>query len=389
MQLRRSAHVMIEPRETAEFDLADLAAGGDGVRRRFAWIALVPSRMQEVELGDAEVVALARVSETQWRARATIEGEVGADVVERLLACGLLQSDQASGRAARERDQTLRDQHWATLAAVTHYFGRWSGVDDDPETRPPGYDSMRDLIEKLGAPPPAVHAVGDARTRVALVDAAPTPLDALWSARVTCRNFDPGRALSATDFGRVLASTFGIRGRHGAGSAQEVLKKNHPSGGALHPLEGYVVVRRVEGVAPGLYHYHAGTHTLETLPAVADLDAFARVCTSGQRYLAEAPVLVAVTMRFARCFWKYRRHAKAYRTVLLEAGHASQNLYLAATERGLGAFITAAINELEIEQGFGLDSLTEGVLAVCGFGHRASTQVTAEFDPQARVWPGR
>jgi hypothetical protein len=61
-------------------------------------------------------------------------------------------------------------------------------------------------------------------------------------------------------------------------------------------------------------------------------------------------------------------------------------LYLAATELNLGAFITAAVNEVEIEQAFGLEPMEEGPLAVCGFGVRASEKVTVEFDPQHKVW---
>ena len=94
-----------------------------------------------------------------------------------------------------------------------------------------------------------------------------------------------------------------------------------------------------------------------------------------------------MTPRFARSFWKYRNHAKAYRALILDVGHLSQTLYLAATELGLGAFVTSAINEVEIEQAFGLDPLEEGPLAVCGFGWRASEKTTVEFDPLKQVWP--
>jgi len=52
----------------------------------------------------------------------------------------------------------------------------------------------------------------------------------------------------------------------------------------------------------------------------------------------------------------------------------------------LGAFITAAINEVDIEQAFDLDPMAEGPLAMCGFGARAAEKKTAEFDPQGKVW---
>ena len=97
-------------------------------------------------------------------------------------------------------------------------------------------------------------------------------------------------------------------------------------------------------------------------------------------------VLLVVAARFGRSFWKYRNHPKIYRAILLEAGHASQNLYLAATELGLGAFVTAAINEVDIEQAFDLDPIEEGVLAVCGFGARLPHKTTVELDPRHAVW---
>jgi SagB-type dehydrogenase family enzyme len=91
--------------------------------------------------------------------------------------------------------------------------------------------------------------------------------------------------------------------------------------------------------------------------------------------------------RFRRNFWKYRNHAKAYRALVLDVGHLSQTLYLAATELGLAAFITAAINDNDIETAFGLDPLEESPLAVCGFGHRAAERSEVEFDPLHAVWP--
>jgi len=60
---------------------------------------------------------------------------------------------------------------------------------------------------------------------------------------------------------------------------------------------------------------------------------------------------------------------------------------VSATEFDLGAFITAAINEVDIERALGLDPLKESPLAVLGFGHRAATCATFEFDPARKVWP--
>jgi SagB-type dehydrogenase family enzyme len=95
---------------------------------------------------------------------------------------------------------------------------------------------------------------------------------------------------------------------------------------------------------------------------------------------------VVLAPRFERTFWKYRQHAKSYRVVAMEAGHLSQTLYLAATDAGLGAFITGAINEKHIERALQLDTIAEGVLAVCGFGWRAAQMTTTELDPAGVIW---
>jgi len=166
------------------------------------------------------------------------------------------------------------------------------------------------------------------------------------------------------------------------------LKKSNPSGGSLHPLEAYLLVRRVENLEPGLYHYHVTDHALEPVAMLqpAETEAHARRFVANQDFFSDAPVQIALVARFRRTFWKYRNHPKAYRAIVLEAGHVSQNLYLAATELGLGAYVTAAINEIDIEKAFALDTLQESPIAVCGFGARAARRSMVELDPLGEVW---
>ena len=64
----------------------------------------------------------------------------------------------------------------------------------------------------------------------------------------------------------------------------------------------------------------------------------------------------------------------------MDAAHLSRTLYLVATELGLGAFVTAAINNVDIEERLGLDGYREGVLAVSGCGKPAAE--ASPFDPE-------
>jgi len=48
MQVRRCAMVPVEPRESIDFDLAELALGEAGVRERLGWLALAAHRDEEI-----------------------------------------------------------------------------------------------------------------------------------------------------------------------------------------------------------------------------------------------------------------------------------------------------------------------------------------------------
>ncbi|HEY5972720.1 MAG TPA: putative peptide maturation dehydrogenase, partial [Pseudoxanthomonas sp.] len=147
------------------------------------------------------------------------------------------------------------------------------------------------------------------------------------------------------------------------------------------------IVQNVEGLAPGLYHYHSIAHALEPLSAPdRPLHELAMAAVAEQHWFANAHVMVLLAPRYDRFFWKYRNHAKAHRAITLEAGHLSQTLYLSATEAGLAAYITCAINEVPLEQAFGLDPLSSGALAICGFGWRGEEMVTMELDPAGEIW---
>jgi putative peptide maturation dehydrogenase len=389
MQLRRCAILWLEPRETANFELESLLAGGTGVVSHMQWFAHAPQLDEPVPVDADDAVLLGSCSPSDWVDAAPLRERYGASRLRALLRAGLLIGRGRAWAMQREADEAYRAQHWYGLASVWHNASRWQGLDAAREVAEEGMDTAEGLRDRYGVPPKELHARAEPGQRLPLPAPAPTALDDLLDRRSTCRNFDTAAALSRQHFSTVLARVFGRRGGVHAAADFDVLKKTSPSGGALHPTEAYLIVQRVEGVEPGLYHYHAVEHALEPLPGPEDLSAFARLAVAGQHWFADAPVLVVLAPRFARNFWKYRNHAKAYRVTILDIGHLSQTLYLSATELGLGAFITAAINEVDIEQAFGLTGYVDGPLAVCGFGLRADTMVTSEFDPNRKVWPRR
>ena len=61
-------------------------------------------------------------------------------------------------------------------------------------------------------------------------------------------------------------------------------------------------------------------------------------------------------------------HPRAYRVVLLDAGHLCQTFCLVATWLGLAPFCTAALKDTQIEKDLGIDGIRESVLYVAGVG---------------------
>jgi len=123
---------------------------------------------------------------------------------------------------------------------------------------------------------------------------------------------------------------------------------------------------RVKGLRPGLYHYHPGRHCLERLSTTATPDQAFLYC-GRQRYVRNAAALFIMTAIFRRTMWKYN-YARAYRVVLLDAGHLCQTFCLVATWLGLAPFCTAALNDTVIEKDLGIDGIRESVLYVGGVG---------------------
>lgn len=390
MQVRRCAWVVVEPRETIDFDLGELALGETGVRERLGWLALAAHCDAEIPLDAAGVAALGAASPGHWQSLDELAQTHPREVLDALLAKGLLIAQAPADAASREfaqADDAVRAVHWRGLPAVMHRHTRWHDADTEDAERLFAEASLQSFLERLGPAPPVVPERSPVAARLPLVKPASSPLDALLERRVTCRNFIT-EPLAHAAFSTVLYRAFGARVVDDYAPGVQLLKKGVPSAGGLHAVEAYLLVQRVEGIAPGLYHYHPVAHALEPVRALAPGAAasLARRFVAAQAYYVDAPLLIALVARFERNFWKYRNHAKAYRAVILDAGHLSQAMYLAATELNLGAFITAAINEVEIEQAFGLEPMAEGPLAVCGFGARAQERVTVEFDPAHKVW---
>jgi len=185
--------------------------------------------------------------------------------------------------------------------------------------------------------------------------------------RRTWRKFSLASVPLAT-LGNLLGLTWGVRHWIALPKIGSVAAKTSPSGGAMHPIEAYVLARKVEGLIAGFYHYSAADHRLELLRRGATSRDITKLLAN-QEWYGSAAFVVFLTAVFARTRWKYD-YARAYRAVLIEAGHLCQTFCLTATSLGLAPFCTMAFADSKIEKKLGIDGISESALYVAGAGMR-------------------
>ncbi|MGN6429147.1 MAG: putative peptide maturation dehydrogenase [Gaiellaceae bacterium] len=336
-------------------------------------------RGETVELSADELELVLATPSGEW-----IEAE-DEERSRSLARRGILLVDDADGELAelRRRDERLTELNWNLESAVYHFAARWRDVElreDAADLPPPGADAVREFVEAFGMPPPAFRAGDGERIELPVAEREGQLYDALLRRRTT-RSFDRERPLPLRDLAAVLHYVFGYQGYARLLGEITTLKRTSPSAGGFHPVEAYPLLLRVDGVPPGLYRYDSRDHLLERLAPVEPGEGreLAARFVCGQTYFADAHALVVLAVRFERAFWKYRNHQKALTAVLMDAAHLSQTLYLVCTELGLGAFVTAAVNNADIDERLGLDGYGEGTVAVCGFGVPAAER--SPFDP--------
>lgn len=120
-----------------------------------------------------------------------------------------------------------------------------------------------------------------------------------------------------------------------------VVFRTIPTGGATNAMETYVYVNNVEGIEQGLYHYIQNKHILELMDQTDDLKH--RVNESILHQLRDASIVVYFTAVPYRSEYKYA--FTAHKMILLEAGHAAQNLSLCCEGINSGAVCIAAYNQ--------------------------------------------
>jgi SagB-type dehydrogenase family enzyme len=200
-------------------------------------------------------------------------------------------------------------------------------------------------------------------------------LQRLIRRRRSCRDFVQ-KEMPLASLSDILANSYGISEILVNPDGLKSYARPVPSGGALYPLEIYIAAQSIEGCGDGVYHYNIPTHCLEPMrhgPSVEEL------CNHllNQYFVKAANTVLMFSAVFERTLRKYG--PRGYRYVLLEAGHAAQNVCLLATELGLATLCIGGFQDHRLNAHLGLDGTNEAIIYLVAIGYGAEKAQNGEI----------
>lgn len=140
--------------------------------------------------------------------------------------------------------------------------------------------------------------------------------------------------LSLSEAGQLLWAAQGVTDLKGLRAA--------PSGGALYPLEVFLVAGNVTNLAPGVYRYAPKNHELHPVTMGDRRKDLCRAALN-QEPVRRAPMTLVVAAVYDRITGKYGARGRRYAHI--EAGHLAQNVQLQAVSLGLASAVMGAFEE--------------------------------------------
>jgi SagB-type dehydrogenase family enzyme len=162
----------------------------------------------------------------------------------------------------------------------------------------------------------------------------------------------------------LLWSSQGVQAVHGT----QATFRTVPSAGARHAFETFLLVNDVEGLEPGLYRYLALSHRLQQLDTDPILPHRITAACFDQQFILRSGAAFLWTAVPYRMTWRYGE--RGYRDLHLDAGHACQNLYLAAEAVGCGVCAIAAFDDDAMNGLLGIDGENQFLIYLASVGKK-------------------
>ena len=114
---------------------------------------------------------------------------------------------------------------------------------------------------------------------------------------------------------------------------EKYVGRTYPSAGALQSLNYYIIVLNSKRLQKGIYIYESSNREIKLLKKGDASNDLVKI-SGKQKWAKNTPIYIVITGDFSKIVAKYGE--RGYRHVLLEAGHAAQNVYLVSESLHLG-----------------------------------------------------
>jgi SagB-type dehydrogenase family enzyme len=187
----------------------------------------------------------------------------------------------------------------------------------------------------------------------------------VWSVMVARRSHPPevGSSVSPSEIGQLLWAAQGMSGvgKHPG----ELPPRTIPSASGSYPLETYVIAENITDTFQGIYHYSVPEHQLEQVRIGPVFDGLKSALLNEETVdtAACAIVLTGIVERATALHGE-----RGYRYLYFEAGHAIQNIQLAATALGISVQPIVTFYDDELSYVLNVPAAREVPLAVALVG---------------------
>jgi SagB-type dehydrogenase family enzyme len=176
------------------------------------------------------------------------------------------------------------------------------------------------------------------------------------------------KPISIDELSYLLWATQGITSVNKAG----VTFRTVPCSGATHTFESYLLIRNVEALHQGLYHYLPKEHKLLFMSELDELENKIEAITLEQPYVPRFANKAAVLFIWStipyRSEWKF--DITAHKKILIDIGHVCQNLYLASESIDAGTCAIGIYDQELIDGLLCLDGEDEFVVYMAAVGKK-------------------
>jgi SagB-type dehydrogenase family enzyme len=183
--------------------------------------------------------------------------------------------------------------------------------------------------------------------------------------RRSIRQFS-GEPITLNNLSNIIFNAYGITGKITLNFGVEEPVRAVPSGGGLYPLELYVASHKIEGLPPGIYHYNVLKHSLELVREGQFSAELGRALFYEEMFKGVSAAFL-ITGILKRSSIKYGE--RAYRFMMLEAGHVGQNICLTSFSLNLGCLMLGGFYDDDVDRILGIDGVSETTLYASAVGH--------------------